>query len=101
MPFVSIEMPDGGLVNRFIRRRYPAYRHVRSRAGLAALVRGAYHQERLHLVLLLFYGFASGYAAVQGQAGWCGLFIFTNVGYNLYPMWLQQYLRLRVAPKAP
>jgi len=92
---------NGDFVNRLIRLRYPAYRHVRSRAGLAALRRHTYHQERFHLGLFLFFLFASLYAAVQGQAGWAVLLTFTNVGYNLYPMWLQQYLRVRLAPRLP
>jgi hypothetical protein len=91
----------GDFINRLIRRRYPAYRHVRSRAAVAALVRTTYHQERFHLMGFLFFLFTSGYAAARGQAGWCGLLLLTNVGYNVYPVWLQQYLRVRLAPKAP
>jgi len=92
---------NGDFVNRLIRRRYPAYRHLPSRAALAGLVRTTYHQERFHLVLFLFFLLTSAYAAVRGQAGWCGLLLLTNVGYNVYPMWLQQYLRVRLTPKAP
>lgn len=91
----------GDFVNRLIRWRYPTYRHLPSRAALARLVRTTYHQERFHLVLFLFFLLTSAYAAVQGQAGWCGLLLLTNVGYNVYPMWLQQYLRVRVALQAP
>jgi hypothetical protein len=90
---------NGDFVNRLIRLRYPAYRHVRSRAGLKALLRNTYQQERFHLVLFLFFLFASVYAVVQGQAGWFWLITLTNVGYNLYPMWLQQYLRVRLAAR--
>ncbi|MBF9221648.1 glycosyl-4,4'-diaponeurosporenoate acyltransferase CrtO family protein [Hymenobacter ruricola] len=92
---------NGDLVNRLLRRRYPAYRHVRTRAALAALVRTSYHQERFHLLGFLFFGLVSGYAAARGQAGWCGLLLLLNLGYNVYPMWLQQYLRLRVTPREP
>ncbi|MDB5268566.1 MAG: hypothetical protein JWP58_1606 [Hymenobacter sp.] len=88
---------NGDVVNRLIRHRYPAYRHVRSRAGLAALLRQTYYQERFHLGLFLFFLFAGGYAVGQGQAGWAGLITLANVGYNLYPMWLQQYVRVRLA----
>ncbi|MDO7849085.1 hypothetical protein Q5H92_22165 [Hymenobacter sp. M29] len=91
----------GDLVKHFIRRRYPAYRHVPSRAALAALVRTTYHQERFHLVLLLFFGFTSLHAVAHRQMGWFALLLLTNVGYNLYPMWLQQYLRVRLGPMFP
>ncbi|SFQ35579.1 hypothetical protein [Hymenobacter arizonensis] len=92
---------NGDLVRRLIRRRYPAYRHVASRAALAALVRTTYHQERFHLVLFLFFGLTSLHAVAHEQVGWCALLLLTNVAYNVYPMWLQQYLRVRVTPKAP
>ncbi len=90
----------GDFVNRLLRRWYPRHRHVRTRAAVAALVRTTYHQERFHLVLFLFFLFISLYAAARGYAGWALLVALTNVGYNLYPMWLQQYIRVRLPPGA-
>jgi len=86
----------GDFVNRLVRRRYPHYRHVPTRAAAAALVRNTYHLERFHLALFLFFLAIGAYAAVHGQWGWAGLLALTNVGYNLYPMWLQQYVRVRL-----
>jgi hypothetical protein len=74
---------------------------VRSRAGLASLLRTTYHMERFHVVLLVFFGLTSLYAAAHGQVGWGVLLTLINVGYNLYPIWLQQYLRVRAAPQVP
>ncbi|TPG65585.1 hypothetical protein [Hymenobacter nivis] len=91
----------GDFVNRLLRRRYPRYRPVVPRAAVAALVRTTYQQERFHLALFLFCLAISGYAAAHGQVGWAGLLALTNVGYNLYPMWLQQYVRVRLAAGAP
>ncbi|MGI4887307.1 MAG: hypothetical protein ACRYFR_20305 [Janthinobacterium lividum] len=90
----------GDFVNRLIRRRYPHYRHVRTRAAVAALVRTTYQQERFHLALFLFFLAIGLYAAAQGHVGWALLLGLTNVGYNLYPMWLQQYIRVRLVPEA-
>jgi hypothetical protein len=28
--------------------------------------------------------------------GWAVVLILLNIGYNLYPIWLQQYLRVRL-----
>ncbi|WP_022825043.1 hypothetical protein [Hymenobacter norwichensis] len=88
---------DGALVNTLVRRRYPHYRRVQSRRSVAAAVGNSYHMERFHVAALLFFLFASGYAAVQGQWGWAAALLVLNIGYNLYPIWLQQYLRLRLA----
>lgn len=96
VPLVNELTQHGGLVNGWLRRRYPHYRHVRGRASLRALVSTSYQQERFHLALLLFFGFISLYAAAWGYADWALLILATNVGYNLYPIWLQQYLRVRL-----
>ncbi|QDA60242.1 glycosyl-4,4'-diaponeurosporenoate acyltransferase CrtO family protein [Hymenobacter jejuensis] len=91
----------GGLVNWLIRRTYPQYRRLRARSAVAALVRTTYHQERFHLVLFVFFLLTSFYAVAQGYWRWALLLTLLNVGYNLYPMWLQQYIRVRLEPKAP
>ena len=97
VPAVNRFTQDGSLVNGLLRRRYPHYRRVGGRAALRALAAGSYHQERFHLALLLFFGLTSLYALGHGHPGWAGLLLVLNVGYNLYPVWLQQYLRLRAA----
>ena len=92
---------DGTLVNALLRRRYPHYRRVHSRQSRAALVGNSYHMERFHMAALLFFLFASGYAVGHGYGRWAGVLTLLNIGYNLYPIWLQQYLRLRLAPVQP
>ncbi|WP_210521510.1 glycosyl-4,4'-diaponeurosporenoate acyltransferase CrtO family protein [Hymenobacter terricola] len=87
---------NGDFVNRLIRRRYPRYRHVRTRATVAALVRTTYQQERFHVGAFLFFLLSSVYALAHGQVGWALLLTLTNVGYNVYPVWLQQYIRVRL-----
>lgn len=96
VPAVNRVTQHGDLINRLLRHYYPQYRHIRTRAALVALARTTYQQERFHLVLFLFFGLTSLYALAHGHAGWAGLLTLTNVGYNLYPMWLQQYIRLRL-----
>ena len=66
-----------------------------------SLVAGSYHMERFHGVLLLFFALVSLYALAHGYSGWAALLVLLNVGYNLYPMWLQQYLRLRAPATHP
>jgi len=91
----------GTIINHLIQRRYPHYRHVRTRAALASFVRTTYYQEQFHLVLFLFFLLISFYAVVHGYLGWFLLLTLTNTIYNLYPMWLQQYLRLRLSGAPP
>jgi hypothetical protein len=93
---VSHITQDGGLVNSLLRHQYPQYRRLPSRAAVAGLVRGTYHYERFHWTMLLFFLLVSGYAVTQRQMGWALVLSLLNVGYNLYPIWLQQYLRVRL-----
>ena len=86
----------GDFIHRLIRRQYPQYQRVRTHSDRAALLRSTYHQERFHLVLFLFFLLTSLYAAAQDYGRWALLIGLTNVVYNLYPMWLQQYVRLRL-----
>jgi len=96
VPVVNHFTQSGTFINRLIRRRYPTYRHVPTRAATTALVRTSYHQERFHGFLLLFFLSISLYALVRHQVGWALLLTLINVFYNVYPIWLQQYLRVRL-----
>lgn len=96
VPVVNWLAQDGALVHALVRRRYPHYRRVHSRRSRAVVVGHSYHMERFHVAALLFFLFASGYAAAQSRWGWGGGLALLNIGYNLYPIWLQQYLRLRL-----
>ncbi|KUG05840.1 hypothetical protein [Solirubrum puertoriconensis] len=91
---------NGTLVNARLRQRFPAFRQVQGRASAARYVRASYHLERFHLVLLVFFLGCTLYAAAHGYWGWALLLLLANIGYNLYPIWLQQYLRLRLRAAA-
>lgn len=87
----------GRLINQLIRRRYPAYRRARSRQSVAGLVGNSYHMERFHVAGLVFFLLCTGAAAALGHWGWAVGLAVLNITYNLYPIWLQQYLRVRMA----
>ena len=46
--------------------------------------------------MLVLFGLLSGYAVAHAHLGWAALLLLLNVGYNPYPIWLQQYLRVRL-----
>ncbi len=96
VPALNYFTQHGTLVNRLLRHRYPQYRHLPPPTDLANLVRATYQMERFHWVMLLFFLFTTCYAVVQKHLSWAALLILLNVGYNLYPIWLQQYLRIRL-----
>lgn len=91
----------GALLNGLLRHWYPGYRHLPGRAALAQLVRTTYQQERFHWVMLVLFLLVSGYAAAHAQLGWALALLLVNGLYNLYPIWLQQYLRVRLRKAQP
>jgi hypothetical protein len=86
----------GVLINRLLRQSHPEYQRVNSRASLASLRQSTYMQERFHWTVLLFFLQSSLYAIARGCPGWALLITGLNLVYNLYPIWLQQYIRVRL-----
>ncbi|WP_263385717.1 glycosyl-4,4'-diaponeurosporenoate acyltransferase CrtO family protein [Granulicella arctica] len=68
----------------------------RHRETLEKMIRVTIGRERFHLAMVIFFLLATGYAVLRGLLGWSLLLCISNLIYNLYPMWLQQYIRIRV-----
>lgn len=97
VPLLGRFTQQGALVNGLLRRRYPAYRVVLpSRPAVARLLSTTYQQERFHWAGLLFFALLELHAGWAGHWRWVGGLALANIGYNLYPIWLQQYLRVRL-----
>ncbi|HEY0273724.1 MAG TPA: hypothetical protein VGC22_11105 [Chitinophaga sp.] len=86
----------GGMVNRIIRRRYPAYRIVYDKTTVSRQLAATYMFERFHLGMLLAFGVLLCHAAAMGRWQWALLLLLCNFVYNVYPILLQQYVRLRL-----
>ena len=87
---------DGDLVNKLLRKRFPGYRTMENRRSLESYIGRTYFYERFHFMVMAFMLFLSVYAFLQHRPGWALLMMLNNVLYNLYPMFLQQYNRLRL-----
>jgi hypothetical protein len=92
---------QGALVNGLLRRRYPRYRVLVGPRAVRKLLSTTYQQERFHWAGLICFLLVSLYAGAHGQWGWALGLSVANVGYNLYPIWLQQYLRVRLGSGGP
>lgn len=86
----------GGAVNRLIRRRFPAYRIVYDRATVLRQLAATYMFERFHIGMLWALLVVTGYALGTGYFWWALVITVNNFIYNLYPILLQQYVRLRL-----
>jgi Glycosyl-4,4'-diaponeurosporenoate acyltransferase len=69
----------------------------RNREAITRLQRDTWTRERFHLGVLVFCALCAGVALWGGQFLWFTTLILVNLLYNLYPVWLQQYIRLRAS----
>ncbi|SFW68776.1 glycosyl-4,4'-diaponeurosporenoate acyltransferase CrtO family protein [Chitinophaga sancti] len=83
----------GKWVNARVRKRYPGYRIVYNRETIRQKIRETYLFERFHYGLLLVLLIMAVHA---GIGLWGILLMVCNIGYNVYPIFMQQYVRLRL-----
>jgi len=95
--FINRFTQHGVIINRMIRKKYPGYSAAgRSRGALAKHVGLTYMFEKFHFLLFLFFMVMMVYALLKGAIGWALILLITNILYNVYPMLLQQYVRVKI-----
>ena len=88
---------NGDIVNKRIKRKYPDYKVVTAnKISIRKFVAQSDMFEQFHFVLFLFFIFAILYALVNLYFAWAVIISATNIIYNIYPILLQQYLRIRL-----
>ena len=86
---------DGDLITRLIRKKHPGYKpHILS--NFKKHIGKTYFYEKFHFVCLLFFLLTTVLAFMQGKIILGILIAIANILYNIYPILLQQYNRLRI-----
>ncbi|QKZ13912.1 hypothetical protein [Spirosoma sp. KUDC1026] len=85
---------NGILVNHLIRRREAAYNTVRTLSVKSHLSKASAN-ERFHTVVFVFFLLTTVYALIYSYWIWAIVFTISNLVYNVYPILLQQYNRIR------
>lgn len=95
--FINKFTQNGTLINKIIRKRYPQYKFL-SQKKLSAqqLFQQTYMFEKFHFMLCFFFILINGYACWQALYGWANFIFITNLIYNIYPIFLQHYIRIRI-----
>lgn len=89
---------NGVFINYLIRKNYPGYKVVRhEKKSVEGLLKLTYILEKFHLVGFVFFGFISVYAFGKSLLGWALVLTITNLLFNVYPILLQQYIRVKLA----
>lgn len=94
--FIKQYTQDGDLVNRFIKHKHPQYKYVENKQAIKKLIGKSYMQEKFHYIVLVFFICITVYAFKVGLIGWAIFISLANIVYNLYPIFLQQYNRIRI-----
>lgn len=87
---------DGVLINQFIRRKTPDYEAIRNKKSIEKLKRKGFVNEKFHLMMFIFFLLAGIYALVCQYWLWGLIITLTNIIFNVYPVLLQHYNRLRM-----
>lgn len=92
---------NGILINRMIRKKFPYYKVIHKRKlSIIRLLRQTYVFEKFHFAMFVFFSLTTIYALLDGHLVWAFIITLTNVVYNVYPNFLQQYIRLRLTSVA-
>ena len=68
----------------------------RDREALNRMVQITVGRERFHLAMFISFLLATGSAILNGHLRWSFLLCLSNTIYNVYPILLQQYIRIRL-----
>ncbi|NEU10085.1 hypothetical protein GZH53_17295 [Flavihumibacter sp. R14] len=87
---------DGYLVNQLIRRTKPGYRTVRSRRDYNSLRSRMLVYEKFHWACFDFFLLTFCLALREHEYGLAAFILLANLFYNLVPVLIQQYIRVRM-----
>lgn len=87
---------DGALINRFIRKENPGYEAIRSKKSIEKLRKKGLINEKFHLMMFIYFLLTTIYAFAHLYWIWGLLITINNIIFNVYPVLLQHYNRLRL-----
>ena len=88
---------NGTLLNRLVKNNFPEYKRFQTKEeAFKKLFNQTFMFEKFHLIVCIFFIETTVFAFINSYYYWVAFFIAGNVIYNVYPMLLQQYIRLRL-----
>lgn len=95
--FIGKFTQNGSVINKLIRKKHPDYRVLSpGRQSFTRVIRQTYFFEKFHLLLFVFFTLAAVHALLEDYIMWVIILFVTNLVYNVYPVLLQQYIRLKL-----
>lgn len=94
--FIRKFVQYGDFANRLARKSYPAHPVIRRTANPKGYLSTIMMYERYHFICLIFFLLTSIIAMLQGRYSVALLIMISNMIYNVCPILLQQFNRIRV-----
>lgn len=88
---------NGELINRLKRSRLPNHKVIKNQDDALGYLKTAAMYEKYHFICFVFFLLFSIHAAYNQRFGFFMLMILSNFLYNICPMLLQQYNRVRIS----
>jgi len=86
---------NGDIINKNIRRQFPNHRNIHNPLSIQKKLTETYTTEKAHLFFFIFSFLTSIYAFNTDHLIQAGVITVGNIVLNLYPIFLQQYNRIR------
>jgi len=87
---------DGDLITKILTKGQVEFKSRRTRASLMSYLKQIEGYERYHMTCLVFFTLTTLYAIGLANFGIALLTTLSNIVYNVIPLLLQQYNRLRI-----
>lgn len=88
----------GTILNRIVKNKFPGYKRFHSKEeAFKKLFNQTYLFEKFHFIIFIFFIETAFFALINGYYNWMIFFILANILYNVYPIMLQQYIRLKLS----
>jgi hypothetical protein len=94
--YINRFIQNGSLLNKILRKKYPDFKVVSTKASIKKQYYQTYFFEKFHFTLFLFFTIVTIYAGMQGHFYWVLILTISNLLYNIYPNLLQQYIRVKL-----
>jgi hypothetical protein len=89
---------NGDIINTLLKKKFPEHKIITSnKKSISTLITQTYIFEKFHLVLFLYFSLIIIYSMINEYWVWSFTILLTNIAYNIYPNFLQQYIRLKLS----
>jgi hypothetical protein len=89
---------NGDIINALLKKKFPEHKILTNhKKSISALISQTYVFEKFHLILFLFFSLIVIFSIINEYWIWAFTILITNIAYNVYPNFLQQYIRLKLS----